>query len=79
MAKKFSYQLHQDIITTHFRQGAQVEYPNVPGERQYRGKIECEKSTQPGFYYVRNDDTQMLDLVYWCYLRLAKREENANA
>lgn len=77
MAKKFSYQMHQDIITTHYRMGTRVSYPNVPGERQYHGIVECEKSTQPGFYYIRNEETGMLDLVYWCYMHLARREEVA--
>lgn len=77
MAKKVPYKEHQDIITTHFRLGTRVSYPNVPGERQYFGIVECEKSTQPGFYYVRNDESQQLDLVYWCYMHLARREEVA--
>lgn len=78
MAKKFSYAMHQDILTTHFRMGARVGYPNVPGERQYYGIVECEKTTQPGFYYIRNEESQQLDLVYWCYMRLARREEMAS-
>ena len=70
-----------DFLTMYFNRGAFVTWSailpagkaNMDGLATYAsryGIIECELTTRPGWYYVRNEHGD-LDVVQWSELRLA--------
>lgn len=65
----------QELVTLFFNRGAYVTYPNVPGEPQQAGYIDCEHSQRSQFYYVRNEATGLLDVVHWANMKLARRPD----